>query len=991
MEKEEHKSATNLLDFIANLKALIQNELGAAFDKETKVYTDFLNVYQRIFSKYAAAFGAYKQNKDTFLFLNETIAYYTELNTKITKSFDAKEPLTLAPAIQSISEKTLQLFAQGCYEESSYIFDLLKNTREERERQHSGLQRFENKIKKALRPKSNLEDKDSINSIIYAVYDESITTVLKTHETELLTFYKQFAELALNVWTEFQDNNAFINKLDNVEYVFESLDDETLAMKIELKATAKLEVVLNDFTSFKNKLASAIEDSLTQFDLSSLVHLKDKSLSTLKINKSKKKYFQSIVKQTAKWRNTRLVLMEDWLLDLEIFSLKYKIIQKYIDFKSTLNKRFTIPLNEKIDAFDLEFGMLNDELEKLKLPKSEKDFRKDLLDLKQQMKNDLLDKSVPVIRKQLNNPLLIAEIDAFESLAKESLAALSERRLLIKNPDYLAPINADEIDSISPSDLISFEIKPDFITVFSLLKRTLIEHTQSMLIRLETAPNIAIYSFESAIKLYEEKKEWDEAKKVCSESILRSREKVLGTKAINDTFILKQTDRLKEAINKLSESAVELTNNSSALQIKIRIVRAKALARTQEVKNKIIAKVLNLLPIVIKNVKQLFTSIEKFKIIIAKQFALDKTQSFITTDISHFLATAQLSISKLPYIYQRLFSFEPLDSFNLYVERKQPMDELEMAYSSWKQEKFAPVVLIGERGSGKTTFLRKFIHTSDLSEKIVLIDFLAESKTASENFKSILDVVQAKKKRTDEKKIVIIDGFERLFESKINGFDLILDFFKVISDTQKEIFWIVSVHSISWGYFDKCIQASNYFGYHIRLNNLSVEELVKLIESRHNLSGYNVVYNDLAKKKSLLSGKNYDTQDPQIELRKNFFNQLNKSVQGNILQAYIYWLRSAHLTEDNWISIKSDNQLNFDFVRGIPPQKLQILKNILIQNGLTVESLALSFRISKSKSELELKQLLDDGIVSVSNNVYYINSLIYKQLIKHLNDINLLH
>ncbi|MBN1650689.1 MAG: AAA family ATPase [Bacteroidales bacterium] len=991
MKEVEQTSNANAQVFSAKLKALVQHELSAAFDKETKVYIDFLAVYKSLFSNYTAAFEALKKYKDALLFINETTKYYDKLYVELTNAFNEKEPLTLVNTFRSISEKSLHLFVEDSQIESGFLFDLLKHTQAEIEKRSTRLNRLEKRIKKAFRSNLKREASDSVNAIIYAIYEQSISTVLKSHETELLVYYKRFAELANTIWLEFNTNNAFINKLDKAEYDLESIDKEAFELNLKLEASSELAVILDNFNDFKNNLTSDIETRLKDFDNASLLKETNRVLSLSKIIKSKSKDFRPMEKHTLMWRNTRLVLMEDWLLYLEIFSLKYKIIQKFIAFKAAINQGFTVPLYEKLEKFNLEFDEINEELNQFAGPKSAKDFKNDLLNLKQALKKKFIDKSLPDLKKLLNNPILIAEIDAFESLAKECLADLSEKHLLIKNPDYLRPISSAEIDTISPLDLVSFEIKPDFITVFSTSKRALIAHTQNVLLRLETAPNIALYSFESAIKLYNEKKQWDEARQICSEGLLRSREKVAGTKSINDTFILKQTEDIKEAINRLSDSIVELTNNNSALQIKFRIVRAKALSHSQEVKKKIIAKILNFLPVLFENVKKFYAFIEASSQKIVKKFALEEAQSYITTDISHFLSTAQLSISKLPYIYQRLFSFEPLDNFDLYVERKQPMDELEMAYDSWKQEKFAPVVLIGERGSGKTTFLRKFIQSSALSEKIILIDFLSEYHTASANFKRIVESASAKKKHIDEKKIIIIDGLERLFESKINGFDLILDFFKLISDTQKEIFWIVSVHSISWNYFDKCILASNYFAYHIRLNNLSIEELIALIESRHNLSGYNVVYNDLAKKKSLLSSTNYDTEDPQIELRKNFFNQLNKSVQGNILQAYIYWLRSAHLTEDNWISIKTDNQLNFDFVRGIPQQKLQILKNILVQNGLTVESLALSFRISQSQSELELKQLLDDGIISQTDHVYYINSLIYKQLIVHLNNINLLH
>jgi len=124
---------------------------------------------------------------------------------------------------------------------------------------------------------------------------------------------------------------------------------------------------------------------------------------------------------------------------------------------------------------------------------------------------------------------------------------------------------------------------------------------------------------------------------------------------------------------------------------------------------------------------------------------------------------------------------------------------------------------------------------------------------------------------------------------------------------------------------------------------------------------------------------------------KAYFDELNKTVQGNILQTFIFWMHSASLTESKTILIKSESNLDFNFVRSIPVEKLILLRNILIHSGLDVNRLAKISRVEKSYMELQVQQLLDDGILTFSNNVFFITPLIYKQVIKHLKDINLLH
>jgi sporulation-control protein spo0M len=102
-------------------------------------------------------------------------------------------------------------------------------------------------------------------------------------------------------------------------------------------------------------------------------------------------------------------------------------------------------------------------------------------------------------------------------------------------------------------------------------------------------------------------------------------------------------------------------------------------------------------------------------------------------------------------------------------------------------------------------------------------------------------------------------------------------------------------------------------------------------------------------------------------------------------------MRSASLTENKTIQIESESNLDFNFVRSIPSEKLILLRNILIHSGLDVNRLAKISRVDKSHMELQVQQLLDDGILTFSNDVFFVTPLIYKQLIKHLKDINLIH
>ncbi len=301
------------------------------------------------------------------------------------------------------------------------------------------------------------------------------------------------------------------------------------------------------------------------------------------------------------------------------------------------------------------------------------------------------------------------------------------------------------------------------------------------------------------------------------------------------------------------------------------------------------------------------------------------------------------------------------------------------------------MVIIGEKGSGKTTFINKFLKTKAKTENVFQLDLLAINKNPADLYQYILEKTQLDKPVPGEKKIVVLDGFERLYEARINGFEFLRKFFKIISDTQKDIFWIVAVHNISWNIFNKSIEAANYFDYHIYMNELDIEELNKLIESRHKLSGYPLVFAEKQKKKSLLSAKAGDWEEQQKLLRTAYFNELNKRVQGNILQTFIYWMRSASLLDNRTIQIDSENNLDYTFVRNISAEKLILLKDILIHNGLDVNRMAKISRREIPEVELQVQQLVDDAILTNSEGVLFITPVVYKQIIKHLENINLIH
>ena len=136
--------------------------------------------------------------------------------------------------------------------------------------------------------------------------------------------------------------------------------------------------------------------------------------------------------------------------------------------------------------------------------------------------------------------------------------------------------------------------------------------------------------------------------------------------------------------------------------------------------------------------------------------------------------------------------------------------------------------------------------------------------------------------------------------------------------------------------------------------------------------------------------KQFDRND-QENLKEEYFERLQSIVKGNITQAFLYWTRSAARVTEDVIYMNMLKDTGQDFTKGISLPKFEILKNIVIHNGISAENHAKIFRIPIDKSELQLKQLYDDGIIINKSEIYFINPIIYKQVIDRLYYINLLH
>lgn len=812
------------------------------------------------------------------------------------------------------------------------------------------------------------------------------------------SFYSSISNIYVELWENDTQINYMIGELLTPDFDLHKFKNSLIEIS-KLRETATQNKELNNILDSLRKTVNEINsDSIKEVKKNCLIAGTIEQKGSFYSNEKLKIYGQSTTKKFIKtqnqWNKTYFVLADDWKLELEIYALSCLVYKDYHDLANTIRARLVNVLCEYMEEF---LTLVNDSKEIFEKIESDKDLNlvKDIKELKGNLKRNLNLKLVPAIKELIIQSDIPTYIDSMEKVVRQQFEKLSKKRLLAKSAEYSKPISSSEIESISPYLLVTFEMQPQFMKAFPSLKNAIITFINKLQIEIEEIPEILDFSLETSISHYQTEKNKEESLKISYEGFQRSAKKSEEINNRLNQFIETEGQNFRESIAKLINDLIEVTNNENALQIKFRITKAKAIEKAKAIRADILNRVKKFIPLLILKLRKVLRFLKFSSQKIKEQFDAESQQDFISTEISDYLSETETALNKLPFVYQRLFKIEPLQSFELFVERPDPLDILNHAHTKWSNGKFAPVVIIGEKGSGKTTLVNRFQKLDGVNEKVKKIDLFEKFQEPENLYKYLFDIASKELKENEEsekeiKTIIIVDGIEKLFYAMVDGFEYMKKTFQLISDTNNTIFWIFTCHKYSWNYINRCISASDYFAYHIKLSDISDKDLKEIIKKRNSISGYNLIFNPGKQDKKSLAFRKSRKEPDQEELEKEYFVHLNQITGGNIAIALQYWMQSTEKVTEDTIFIKSLRDVDLKFIESISKQKYLAIRTILIHNGISIENYSRLFRISTERSTHVLNQLYNDGILIKKDDIFYVNLLIYSQLIAYLKKLNLL-
>ncbi len=574
---------------------------------------------------------------------------------------------------------------------------------------------------------------------------------------------------------------------------------------------------------------------------------------------------------------------------------------------------------------------------------------------------------------------------------------------MVKDITYERGIQSSEIDQISPRELIAFEALPNLLKDIKNLKSELVhnlEHTQQ---QLSEIAEICDFNLATALAAMEEAPEEDKDPKTLA---LEGMERAAGRlQDISEALhhLNKDTNlKIKEGVLNFNESIHALNEVETVFDIKVRIAKAKAVEKTKALKNQVLDYLKGFLPRLISLAKRRWLMINRYYLETTKRYGIAGSSQALTAEVSSFLSETDAAIDQLPFVYQRLFEITPLENPNFYELRSQETQKLLKAYQSWEKGHYGATALIGEAGSGTTTLTNFFLEQLKSRHHIVRTnshiqiyqpaDFLEyfQNLFDTEPFES-LDQLVDYLNSINSKRIMVLENLQHFYLRKVNGFACLRMFYELVSRTNQNIFWLTTVNLHAYHYLNKTSQIEDFFAYNIYMEPLKDEQVTNVVVRRHRVSGYNTFFKPSKYDRKSSKYQKMTEDQRQQYLQKEYFSGLNKLAHSNITVALIFWLRSTLKVEDDTITIGSLKDMDFSFLSNLSSEKLFTLHVLLLHDGISIEDHALIFQQAEDKSKLVLILLYEDGIIIRKEERYFINPLLYRQVVNLLKSKNFLH
>ena len=315
--------------------------------------------------------------------------------------------------------------------------------------------------------------------------------------------------------------------------------------------------------------------------------------------------------------------------------------------------------------------------------------------------------------------------------------------------------------------------------------------------------------------------------------------------------------------------------------------------------------------------------------------------------------------------YFNSFMYSDILEGNLNSNQKKAYDGITTHIDNLFQDKdFKPVhLIVGEKGIGKTTVLDLISEKYKDNSFVKYTNFSSRANIEKEinELKEICD--------SSTKKIIIINGLQFLFISKLGGFELFKSFLELLTQENSQNFiWCISVNNYSWEFIEAVLKKTRYFNCVYKIDKWTEEEISKLILQKNKSTQMTIKYD------RLLSQAQIGLDDVSLDIQNKYFRLLWEEALGNPSKAKEIWLNSIEKMNDTTVYAYIPDEIE-DKIETLPNEYYFILANIVRHESINLENIIQSTCLTEDIVRNALRTCIDIGLVEKSANQYSIDLL----------------
>ncbi len=699
------------------------------------------------------------------------------------------------------------------------------------------------------------------------------------------------------------------------------------------------------------------------------------------------------------WRNTLMVLSDRYNFDHELFNARFTIFEQYLFLIQKLESRISDKILIELDKISTFLASKESQLSQAST--KDQDFKKTLNELRFETSR-YLKRAIPGCIQLIREQKIPQLVENLEAKTKSEIAQLSETRSMVKNISYEHAIKESEIDQIAPKDLITFEALPQYLSKIQSVEKSVndvVESTQQQLMEIS---NICDFNLETALAAMDDASQHDKAKAMSIEGIERAHSRLQDIVKELQDMIPEAEEIIRPAVDDFNEQIMALNEIDQVFDTQVRIAKAMAMERARALRREYLAKFQEFVPRLITYCKRRWLMIYKRYRDTSLKYGIGTSTKSLTAEVAGFLSDTDKNVKKLPFVYQRLFEISPLENVFFYEPRPRANLDLKKAYENWEVGHYGGTALIAEAGSGATTLVRFFLKELKSPYQTIWLNTdrqIYQEAQFFQFFSSQLDIEGIDSTESlvqylnqlDGKRIIVVEDLEHFFLRRVNGFDCIRIFMELLTRTNDNIFWLMTINQHSFQYLLKTTGIDDCFSYNIDLRPLKPEQVTSLVMKRHRVSGFNLLFKAHKQDRKLAKFKKMNEEERQAYLQSEYISTLNNIVSGNASLALVYWLRSIIEIEGDVMHIRSLKGIDTSFLKNLSEEKTFTMNSMLLHDGISIQDHAKVFNQNPEKSKMTLLTLFDDGLVVQNESRFYINPLLFRQVLHLLKDKNIIH